>query len=499
MESKDDVRKGVKFVIEEAGERHEGDIPVESIYVPDPEDEEEITAPEYQNTVIRNVGVRRETISTPSKVMEGWEFEGDPLYEAAKSLDEELEDDKSSALLKMEKEDGEVIIERVENPSQDQRIESYKKAVIGIAGAIANYQGSFSFSEEEFERVFERYENVKKWQPRTQKYICPLANFSTEQDRIDFPIEFTFVNSPHKVEINELKITRMTPKDWAGVFTYENGENLRGFADAERSTVSHKLELEIEGGAKGVLSRQVIKSLCRGLRLFKPKATSVYGGPTYKLESAYLEKRKNVPDITGCGPSELNPETGYMTETFEFGEQGEYTIADEEVEEFKEFWNKYSDFLNGERDTKISSPLRRFDEMYSDIYPEDRLVDCAIGFEGTLLRGLGKQSSYTFRMKLRSGFLLENRLPLTKDEIWKFFKNFYFVRGEIVHKDKKIDDIINHGRFKNQDGLSPREFVKRARVVYAKTLLAYMDRLDDGQPSITEINKELDNRALNAE
>ena len=69
--------------------------------------------------------------------------------------------------------------------------------------------------------------------------------------------------------------------------------------------------------------------------------------------------------------------------------------------------------------------------MYRKTNVEDRIVDCAIALEGTLLQDINLRSSLTFRMVLRSGILLDNRIRFDRPTIREIFRQYTLLEEKL--------------------------------------------------------------------
>lgn len=164
-------------------------------------------------------------------------------------------------------------------------------------------------------------------------------------------------------------------------------------------------------------------------------------------------------------------------------------LDQEATVEFKEFWDKYKSYFYLEERNSIINPLRRFNQMDQKSILEDALIDSVIAFESTLLQEIGQTESYRFRMPLRASLLLENSTGKDRDFIYQFFRELYDARSAIVHRGSDISSVEIEGQ-----NLSPKEFIQQSREFLRRTLIEYIQYLEEGE-SMQQVNQRLD-RAL---
>ncbi|GAA0259885.1 hypothetical protein [Haladaptatus pallidirubidus] len=232
----------------------------------------------------------------------------------------------------------------------------------------------------------------------------------------------------------------------------------------------------------------IFQKVVTALRLFKPRTTP---GIVY----SYAEP---TPKYTG-GQTVDSAIARSSDKIF----YNSCELSKSECDDFAEFYNRNQQLIRTEsNDGEYSRPLRRFNEMYQKPAVEDCIVDCAIAMEGTLLEPI-QSSSFTFRLGLRGGILLDDRLPYSRSEMRSFLETLYFVRGEIVHSDfqmeRILDKIENHANYELAilDSPTEREYVQEARVFLAAVLREYMEANVAHDISIADVNRKMDEAARN--
>lgn len=381
----------------------------------------------------------------------------------------------------------------------DTRIHFQYCNVVGLLGRMANVTGKVAYQENIARKLVEDFLRYNTDEKLEYQIISPLLSFKSEKDIIEFPVELFDTNTDYfEYDILEANIREKNPFDLAAIYNFENGKTLRGFGGAD--DFSHLVEITTLGYPTDISERQILKSIGVSLRLFDPSATGAIVGPAYVIQYGWLDERFDIPFISGSSPSEFVPDPPYTDRAQGMMEIGEYQLAESEVDAFIEFWSKYCNIANYNQETIFSQALNRFDGMYSNILPEDKTLNAAIGVEGTLLKDLGTQSSYTFRMILRSGILLEDSIELTRTTIHDFFRILYYVRSEVVHKDGTVESALRNVSINNEViPNDPMEFSIFTRRVFGALLIRYMDFYLDDEMSITEVNQQVDRVGLGIE
>jgi hypothetical protein len=387
----------------------------------------------------------------------------------------------------------------IHDPNREQLIESFKTDLLELTTEIVNYTGGIEYNEEAFTSATETFmiemNSMMDSRSKSREYrvIFPLLNFTLEGQRIELDESLYLVDRLDGEWISHIELSELTAEELASVYTSERSRQFRGVQKAFNKS-SHGIKIHMHGSPHASNDYQVRAAVIAALRLFKHRQPEVHGGPGYRMTSGALYHRENIFDISGSiGPMSTRGGARFREK---------YKIEVNEREDFSEFWKTYKDKLNIESDKNVSKSLRRLNEMYRKTNVEDRIVDCASALEGTLLQDINPGSSLTFRMMLRSGILLDNRIRFDRPTIREIFRAIYIARGEIVHSNRRLEEIIdNNDRFAmfNGNKPAPRQFVLIARDVLTKILLVYIVEEVDMSKSIAEVNQEVDEAALNAQ
>lgn len=216
-----------------------------------------------------------------------------------------------------------------------------------------------------------------------------------------------------------------------------------------------------------------------GLRLFEPHGTPEYDRGFAKADFPFTTTDTTRASLRG-------------------GRAGiRYNVCELEAAEesdFADFFAAHRGLIKTETEGMFSRSLRRLNQMNEKGDDADCIVDCAIAFEETILKTVTQGASFTFRLRLRDSLLLDGRVPYNRGEIRSFFRALYYARGEIVHSDKPLSEIVSEDRFELETISDPdsREFVQHARVFLAEVIKEYMKHRTDQGLSIADVNEEID-------
>lgn len=115
-----------------------------------------------------------------------------------------------------------------------------------------------------------------------------------------------------------------------------------------------------------------------------------------------------------------------------------YALNTNESKDFITFYNKVTKSeVKDKRFMQVA--IDRFSRAIGRESPEDQIIDLLICAEALFLNELGNiQGELRYRLSHRAAFFIENEISERK-KLFKFFKNLYDVRSNIVHgSEKKI-------------------------------------------------------------
>jgi hypothetical protein len=172
-------------------------------------------------------------------------------------------------------------------------------------------------------------------------------------------------------------------------------------------------------------------------------------------------------------------------------------LTDEDKNAIADSWDYYWDSLSNVQSKAIQSAIRRYNAITNPDNSEDAVVDCFIGIEGTLLADTGRDSSITFRLKLRGAALLSDRTDIEKDQIGSLLQSLYAMRGEVVHKNKTIGEMNDPISIPTQIDGRPKPVVDICRRLLGGIILAYTAHRIESGDGVGQVNSKIDQKALN--
>lgn len=387
--------------------------------------------------------------------------------------------------------------------SSDERILlSYVNALFNFAGTVMDYSGGYVVTDDGFNQAYEEH-----WLPKyetglkTFEIIIPLHLFTIPRDDevvIELSPEFELREKRHNYyRVESLRICPITDSERRGVHTSSAGGG-EGFSLNPIDACKFKIYAEIAAREPEATlydpGEEIGKRLATALRLFNPDsdAGDLTIGTTFRREPSWLEFREGIPDFIVTG--DANKDRTQRQEG--------YLLYPDSVEEFAEFWERHCKRIRLDRDGRFTRSIQRFNEIWSKRFFEDQLLDCLIGLEGLLLQGVGSGSSITFRLKLRGGQILNNRLPYDRDYIQKFLRDIYSLRGDIVHENEYLADVLDQSKqlkMLDEEFEHPKEVVAEARSFMGVSIVAYMDLAEETGMSIDKLGEKMDKAALDAD
>lgn len=285
-------------------------------------------------------------------------------------------------------------------------------------------QQDFSLQEAEFNRLYSHFENYFYGDVIELRFLCPLNNFSMENEKIELNSKFSIIKIP-KQEIEQMI-------SWSRDFGFFDQHIMSPFNE-------YALELFLETpkifgdistihdkeNSPDYVARKKFDEACSALRLFKRGAIS----PDKIIVKSISWDPHGGVYSTGLL---IRPAIGTL-----------YKLSIEESIEFLRFW-EFFQRVRQKKLIRIDNALRRFNFAYERVRPEDRLIDYLIGFESLFLKK-GERQELEYRLALRGSVLL-GRILEEKPTVFKQLKIAYNERSKIVHggmasKTIKIGDI----------------------------------------------------------
>lgn len=418
---------------------------------------------------------RREAVADPFSVFTEYRIGADKetpileeaadwLYESGNGFEVNLSDDEGN---------------EIESPNKDQITPWYTNEILMLAGHVMNYSGNFSYSDEAFEAAFNNYFKPKYAELNRYEVIVPLLKFDGPDTIIEINPDIEIeLSGGHTGEITHIEISPITPSELSGIFTFESRILTMGSGLERPQFWSHKIKLGIEtdAGSHGGLESQALNRVRTALRLFKPETADMGTARRYRKNPNWLDYRENITNINGSSGSRTTPALSGKG----------YELAEDEVRNFQSFWEEYRHQIDPEKESNIATAIRRFNQTYTKETDEDRLIDCVIAFESTLLKEITQHESYRYRLPTRAALLLDEGSEHDREYIYRFFKKVYDARSRVVHTGQDLQDQ----RIKEEE-LRSSEFVNKARDFLRQTILEYIDNQSEGK-DVQQTNREID-------
>lgn len=398
---------------------------------------------------------------------------------------EDIEDESFTRILKVN--EGE--IEEKEIPllgeeSTDSLIEDVNEAILGensdgegvseisrlTVNKILNSHSKAEYDEEAFEFGFKNsLEPIINNQTPQNELIYPLANLKGNFDRLELSKE-SLNQEIEDFEIESVAIEELNDKYFSSILTYQSkmlkqGWGAFGLPVRPEYMLKVNLKGEIAEDDKIDLTDEFIRigSNVTSFLRFQFSEADVFFPAVYLCHESYLQFREELVSITHSSSPLNNPY---------FGESAE--ASEDDIDTIQENWKKYNEYFVG-YEGKLSEALRRLDSTYKREQKRDEVIDCVIALESTLLRGMSRWSSYSFRFRLRGAALASNSEE-EFNQIEDTLKEMYNERSRIVHEGKNLQD---------------ENLAEDARSITKKILESYMELLKS-KDSIDKINQEID-------
>jgi len=391
--------------------------------------------------------------------------------------------------------------ERVHKSTEEPILSTYCNALFNFAGTVMDYSGDYAISDEGFDVAYREH-----WLPKyesglkTFEILIPFHYFTVtgkNNPKIQLSSKFKLRQRRHNYyRIESLCISPLTEPERRGMQTaLANGGTK--FDQFFVNTCSYKICAKVAArepeATQYDLGKEVATRVATALRLFNldPEEGDLTIGATFRKEPSWLEFRENIPYFRIVG-DRLKDRTQ---------QQASYFLYPDTIENFSKFWKQYNSQIRIDKDGQFSRSIQRFNEIRSKRFYEDQLLDCLIGLEGLLLRGVGSNSSKTLRLKLRGGQILDDKMPYERDKIQSFLQDIYSVRGGIVHENKYLNELLEENdqlKLLDDEFDHPEDVVGESRRFMGATIVCYMHLTKKKDLSIDEIGEKLDETALNA-
>lgn len=403
------------------------------------------------------------------------------------------------------------------DPSETTPVKSYyRKRLFEFAQVVMDYTGTLHFSETDFNAAYNDHFTKRYSSVHDHRIIVPLPKFVLRMPRdapkeISLPILEDDINwSSHKVShLTNPTISKLTDEEMAGLQTYGTpGMIIKKDRTQKRLGWVNKLEFNLRvkdrrsfhnpdrqgldrgwtGRAARNIAAGLAKQILTSIRLFIPEQY-VGLGPLYNLERSWMTHRGICIDVSGS----------YYTNLTQQGD----TISREGLNLFQEQFDDFRDYYEtygNEFDLEVGGltpALNRLTQMYQKSNRQDKIVDCFIGLETTLLRDGGDSS----KIADRGTVLLRHHPNLDVRYVHDMLSLLTQIRNDVVHNNAQVRDYIDPcnetdpPNTRPVEKVGPQNLMKQARSILSHIIREYAYLMEKEGKSIHEINVDfLDQR-----
>ena len=144
----------------------------------------------------------------------------------------------------------------------------------------------------------------------------------------------------------------------------------------------------------------------------------------------------------------------------------------------------------------LTVALRRFNQTYDRITPEDQIIDLTIALESCLLADASKEE-LNYRLALRGAALLTQAKLWEPEKAQELLKAMYAIRSAIVHKGQQLSNLgKDQKKLLGKLGIPADEFPGQCENIVRDILRTYVMWLTPGNRSVQTICGDLDRSIL---
>lgn len=379
---------------------------------------------------------------------------------------------------------------RQETPeSGDKLIQAYVEDLWDFILRVVDYEGSFDVSEDAYQEAFRRNIEVQ-YADRVASRSVGLVAHASGLDRPGWLVDQS-IDNPQEVpglgsdrELVSVRVRRISEDDLSTIEAYRADQwgTLSRAAPLVSVRTKHVMEVVC---AEEPFSRSLPSDVFRQgegvLRLLNP-SQDISIDSLHHTAYTWITYRTGIWSISSASRDSQRDVTR--------GPKYDFDDLDKDTESA---WRRFHTYFSYSYDHPLEIPIERFEGAYKKRRPEDRLLDCIIALEASLLRGVGPPASYRFRLPLRASLLLSAYADESRDAVYAFFRDLYDLRGALVHDGKRLHDIEDL-----PGDLNPHELIRETRRYVGLILRAYLEAIDGGV-SIDDVNRSLDKAAKGAD
>lgn len=310
-------------------------------------------------------------------------------------------------------------------------------ALFRFLSQLAEKTGSFKFSSQAFDKLYEEYENYLYLDTIIYQCFCLLINLQIDINRIKLNNDLIIKKISNNEHRKILRIRTTRELDLLGV----------------NWIIQFRFSIKRKERFTYMPASENFDNLITALRLFKDGVVGhnhIYAFPLTSWDksiSANLVERK----FSGK----------------------KYTLSKSEVHEFKKWWKEFTKFKSLMTRKEIEIAIRRFNYAYERVSLEDKLIDYIIAFESLLLTG---EPEKRFRFALSGAFLLGKEKKDLKErnlymkEVKEYLSEAYKLRNYIVHGSKKLKKKTEI----NKKEIPMQAFIEKIEEYLRKSIKIYL-------------------------
>ncbi|MDJ1433584.1 HEPN domain-containing protein [Halostagnicola sp. A-GB9-2] len=385
----------------------------------------------------------------------------------------------------------------------------YQKRLFEFAKVVMNYTGTLHFSETDFYAAYndlftKRYSSVHH-----HRIIVPLPGLWFERLRNDskqYPLSILNDNlnwGSYKIShLTNPTISKLTNNEMTGLQTYGTpGMVVKKGQTQKRLKWTNKLDLNLRvkdrqsfydadrtgigrgwtGTAARTVATDIVKQILTSIRLFLPER-DVSIGPLYNLERSWMTHRGICVNVYGTYYTNLTQQEPMFS-------RNHLRLSKEQFYDFQEYYDSYGSHfdLTGEG---LTLALNRLNQMYQKSNYQDKIVDCFIGLETTLLKDGGASS----KIADRGTTLLRHHPSLDVRYIHDLLSLLTRIRNGIVHNNAQVGDYIDLENETDPPNARPVEkvsvknIINQARSILGHVIREYAYLMEKEGKSIQEVN-----------
>lgn len=363
----------------------------------------------------------------------------------------------------------------IELMNKDQTVSNHLDKLVGTAGIATrveaiqflshmierlckSYKQSNTFDIELFNGLYQDFESFFHNDEISLDYIVPISNFTSASLPIVLEGSFTI----RAIKDSEKRYFE-NDRFGLGSIEYHQTNHVIEYRYSEKKYITDDGKSDVGKRTRLKDPHQEVSKLISALRIFKK------GHFDYKIGIT-----KNVLNIPFLGTI-----IHQMPKVSWFG--GNYSLEQNEVTEFQEFWKN----LSGKNFLKFKPngiAVRRFASAEEKINYEDKVIDFLIAFEALFFKE-GETAELTHKISVRVARLLETDFEEKKNQ-FKEMKDIYKIRSKIVHGDEPSFSRTNFGNL--------QEVASRTEELLRKSLKIFLNKEIDSKDKHEDFITKLD-------